>query len=141
MPLQNKRLFLMGIVLSVLGAVALITSVAVMSSYEGKAKLAQRVEKDEAGALFDEPYREIGSPQYYVVDDPEAYLPTPEGGDPTIALLSEDYLKEKGIYPTQLQSIRAIVNYARIAAAGVFLLGDILIVFAVLRRRQAGAAA
>ncbi|MDX2065047.1 MAG: hypothetical protein SFX74_04830 [Fimbriimonadaceae bacterium] len=139
--MRSNRLFLAGVVLGSLGAIALIASVPIMQTYEGKAKLAQRVEKDDAGALFDEPYRNIGSPQLYVIDDPKAFLPTPEGGDPTIALLSDDYLKANNLYPTQLQSIRTIVNYGRIAAAGVFIMGDILMILALMRRRQAGSTA
>jgi hypothetical protein len=133
MPLPSKTLILAGIALSALGAIAFIGSFPVMSYYEGKAVLAQRVEKDEAGALFDDPYRNIGSPQQFVIDDPKAFLP--EKGEDGVALLSEDYLKEKGIYPTQLQSIRAIVNYSRMGAGALFVAGDVLLVFGLLRRR------
>jgi hypothetical protein len=134
MQLPSKALMIVGAILSLLGVAALGISFALMAQYEAKAILAQRVEKDEAGALFDDPYRKVGSPQQYVIDDPKAFLP--DKGEDGVALLSEDYLLANNIYPTQLQSLRTVINYGRIAAAVVFVLGDALLIFGLFKRRK-----
>lgn len=130
MQRPSKFLRPVAIILLVVGALGLGASIPVMSSYEGKAALAQRVEKDTAGDLFGDAYRNVGEPQEYVIEDPKAYIEPAEDGTKRI---SEDYLKEKGIYPTQLRSVRAVVNYARIGFGITFLLGLAVFVFAAKR--------
>ncbi len=130
MQRPSKFLRPVAIFLLVVGALGLGASIPVMSSYEGKAALAQRVEKDTAGDLFGDAYRNVGEPQEYVIEDQKAYIEPAEDGTKRI---SEDYLKEKGIYPTQLRSVRAVVNYARIGFGITFLLGLAVFAFAAKR--------
>jgi len=127
MQRPSKFLRPVAIFLLVVGALGLGASFPAMGSYEGKAVLAQRVEKDTAGDLFGEAYRNIGEPQEYVIEDQKAFVEPAEDGTKRI---SEDYLKEKGIYPTQLRSIRAVVNYARIGFGIALLLGLVTFVLA-----------
>ncbi len=124
-----------------IGAVGFMASFAVESSYAGRAVLAQRVERDSAADLFDDTgaggTRPIGSPQMYVISDERAFLP--EAGPDGSKLLSDDYLKEKGIYPLQLKTVQFVASMARLGTGGVVGLG--LAVFYFARRRAAKASA
>jgi hypothetical protein len=98
-----KFLLIASRVLAVVAMVAFIASFPIRSIYEGRARLAQRIEQNNADSLFGSAGTPLGEPQLYIVDDPKAYL---EGrGDLGAARLDENYLKEKGIYPLQLQTV------------------------------------
>jgi hypothetical protein len=120
------------IVVAILSAGALLASFPVEASFERRSVLAQRVEVDEAAAgLFGEgpEYREIGSPQRVIVDEPGAFIDH-EGRK----LLNESYLREKRIYPLQLRTVSFTATLVRVSAAVLFLAS--LSALILLRRRR-----
>lgn len=98
----------------------------VVSSAKSKAVLAQRVEADKtAGALFgdsdQDAYRNLGSPQEFIIDDPKAFLAKP--GPDGVKRLDDGYLQAHNIYPTQLKTIEFEGELAQDGAIAALLLG------------------
>jgi hypothetical protein len=93
----------------------------------GQAKKVQLVKPSEGAALFDEVGENIGSAQELIIPDQAAFMDktTPEG----VPYVNDAYLKEKGIYPLQLQTVRyvgAMTRYGAIAGLVIGILGLLL---------------
>lgn len=130
-------LFWAAATVAALSLVVLVTTWPVVSSYQSKSILAQRVEFDEAAAsLFGDTdaYREIGSPQVLVIEDEEALLPGngPDGS----RLVSENYLKEKKIYPLQMRTVNFVAGVARLASGGTLVVALILVLILSARAKR-----
>ncbi len=120
------------IVIAALAAITLVASFPVEAQYASKSKLVQRVQQDPGAELFGDAGTPIGSPQQMIIEDPKAYLGSKD--EAGAELVSEGYLKENGIYPLQLQTVRYVVSnirYAGIAALLFSLLG-----FWLINRKQ-----
>ncbi|MBX7135286.1 MAG: hypothetical protein K1X67_21670 [Fimbriimonadaceae bacterium] len=123
-----KILRIMSLVVALLSLLALVASFPIESSYASKAVLAQRVEQSEASSLFGETGAKIGSPQRLVISDKSVFLP---GGENGVQLVDEAKLKEKGIYPLQMQTVTYVIGLTRVgsgvavlvALAGIWLTG------------------
>lgn len=103
---------------AVLALMALIASFPLRSNFAGRAKLALRIERNNADSLFGSAGTPLGEPQQYIVDDPKAYM---EGkSEEGALLLDENYLKENGIYPLQLQTVDYVAATVRIASGVAF---------------------
>ncbi|BDP43417.1 hypothetical protein DAETH_33860 (plasmid) [Deinococcus aetherius] len=97
--------------LALLALVALLLSFAVSALLTRDAALVQRVEPNAAASLFgegDSPGTPIGSPQLMIIRDPAAFLPG-EGEDGA-RLVSEVYLRERGLYPLQVKTVELVRN-------------------------------
>ena len=140
MPSPSKKGFLFWTVtlVAVLSALVLAASFPVVSTYRGKAIYAQRVEFDEAAAsLFGDtnPYQEIGSPQYLVIEDKAALLPgkTKDGAQ----MVSENYLREKKVYPLQLKTVDFVGSLIQQASGAALVVSLLLLALMAYRRRKA----
>ncbi len=102
------------IVIAALAAIVLVVSFPVEAQYASKSKLIQRVQQDPGAELFGDAGTPIGSPQQIIIEDPKAYLGSKD--ESGAELVSEGYLKEQGIYPLQLQTVRYVVSNVRYAA-------------------------
>lgn len=96
----------------VLGVLAVIGAWAAESSYAGRARLIQIVEPSEAATLFGDAGNMVGTPQQMIVGDEKAVMPGkgPNGS----VLVNSKYLREHGIYPLQLQTVRYVAHWVRI---------------------------
>ncbi len=126
--------------------------------FASRAVLCQRVEPSAESALFGEVGTKIGSPQMVIVSDPKAFLSSSlEGSAPPSAspsplegeglpgsgrdgvgggarLLNERYLRENGIYPLQLRTVRFFAYWTRIGCAAAAILA-VLALFWIRRPR------
>lgn len=119
------------IFLSLMGALTAGASFVVEQQFASRAKLVQRVVPSDASDLFGDVGENIGSPQELIIDDPKAFLnkKSPEGAE----YVNETYLKEKGIYPLQLQTVRFTASVVRMAGfADLVVCGALAL---ILRRR------
>ncbi|MBS1700888.1 MAG: hypothetical protein JST12_04445 [Armatimonadetes bacterium] len=89
--------------IAILCALGFLATFAVQSSYHGKAKLIQRIEKSASADLFGDAGTPIGEPAEYVIEDPKAFIGGPD--DKGVYQVDEGYLKAHQIYPTQLKTI------------------------------------
>jgi len=122
-----------GIVIAVPSVLTVVVATVTERSFESRATLVQRVERDETAELFGDPGTPIGSPQRLIIDDEGAFLPGEgEGG---ARLVNEKYLKEKGIYLLQMKTVNLMADMTRWGAGAGFLLGLGLVGFAAKRRR------
>jgi hypothetical protein len=94
-----------------LASALFVASFPIENSFASRAKLIQRVQPNEAAALFGEVGDKIGSPQKMIIDDAKAFLPT-EGED-GVAYVDENYLKANGIYPLQLKTVTFFASRVR----------------------------
>ncbi len=127
-----KTLKVLALVAMILGVTIAITTVAVESTYAGKAKLVQRVRKDAGSDLFGDSGTPVGSPQLLIIDDRRAFTgdKTPTGAE----IVDESYLEKSKTYPLQLKTVMYVSGLVRLAsllAAGVGLL-----VYVLVRRRN-----
>lgn len=104
-----KKLFL---VLAILSLIGFIATFPVQSSYQGKAKLIQRIEKSASADMFGDEGTPIGQPTEYIIDDPKAFLGGPD--DKGIYKVDEGYLKQNNPHPLQLKSVDFLANIFRI---------------------------
>jgi hypothetical protein len=124
-------------VVAVLSAVTLIATWPFVSSYESKAVLAQRVERDEAAAsLFGDAdsFQEIGSPQMLIIEDKGAFLPGKSKSG--AQMVDENYLKKKGLYPLQLKTVHFVGGLVRVGSGAVLAVSLALLAFLRLRSRR-----
>jgi hypothetical protein len=140
MQSRSKRgfFFWAASVVAVLSAVVLIATWPVGSSFERKAVLAQRVERDEAAAsLFGDAdaYQEIGSPQMLIIEDNGALLPGKAKSG--AQMVDENYLKDKKIYPLQLKTVQYVAGLVRMGSGAVLAVFLALLAFLRLRRTAA----
>lgn len=119
-------------VVAIAGLLLAIATFPMASSYEGKAKLVQRMRIDDASALFGEAGTPVGSPQKLIIDDPKAFSgsKTPEGAE----IVDEGYLEKNKIYPLQLQTVTYVTGLARIAGVVMLVVSGFLGWF--LRKRS-----
>jgi hypothetical protein len=110
-------------VLLAAAALAAAASVPVEGSFSSRAKLCQRVEPSKAAELFGDAGNFVGSPQDMIVDDPKAVL-AGQGPDGS-TLLDESYLREHGIYPLQLKSVRFVGHWVRLGGLLLMLLAAV----------------
>lgn len=109
-------------ILAGIGLAVIPLALGVQVGLSGRAQLIQRVEVSEAASLFGDAGTMIGSPQKMIIEDKAAFLPGegPEGA----RLVSENYLKEKGIYPLQLQTVEYLSQGVMLAGgASAFVFG------------------
>lgn len=127
-----RTLATVSIVFGILGLLVAIATFPVRQSYAGRAEQIQLARPaDAAGALFDETHTPIGSPQAMIIDDRAAFL---EGsGENGARLANDDYLREKGIYPLQLQTVDFIAGLVRL---GGLLAGGVGIGLGLWLRRR-----
>ncbi len=106
-----------------------------LNTYPGKAKLIQRIEKNEGADLFGETGTPIGSPQQYIIEDPKAFTgkKTTDGAEE----VDEKYLRDNKIYPLQLQTVRFIAQQSQLVSGATFILS--LIVFFWSKKRISSA--
>lgn len=139
MPSPSKKgfLFWAATIVAVLGLIVLVASIPVIGGYQSKAVKAQRVEFDEAAAsLFgdNDAYTEIGSPQTLIIEDQGAFLPgTSKGG---ARLVSENYLREKKIYPLQLKTVEYVGGLVRLGAGAAVGVSALALIFLRARQRR-----
>ncbi|MCW5938896.1 MAG: hypothetical protein KF884_04855 [Fimbriimonadaceae bacterium] len=105
----------------VLGAATVVGSFLVRDQMRASSDRYQLVRKTSQSELFGDVGEPIGSPQVYVVTDPQAVLPG-TGAD-GVKLLDDDYLRKKGSYPLQMQTVDAIADYARLGGGLAVLAG------------------
>lgn len=113
--------------LALLAAIALIATFPIRQSFASRAQLIQRVEPSAAADLFGDAGTPIGSPQMLIIDDASAFLPDVPG---EARRVDETKLREKGIYPLQLQTVDYLIAWVRGgagAAMGLFGLGWVLL--------------
>jgi len=103
-----KKLFLAIAVLCLLGFIATFP---VQSSFRGKAKLIQRVEKSAGSDLFGDEGTPIGEPTEYVIEDPKAFIGEPANG---VYKVDESYLKQNDPHPLQLKTVDFFASSFRI---------------------------
>ncbi len=126
-----KIISVAGLILFVAGLLGLAASVIVPITYQGRAKLIQRVESSGAAdALFDSAGTEVGSPEMLIIDDPKAFTgaKTESGAE----IVSENYLREHSIYPLQMKSVRFAAGMTMFGSALSSFVGGIA--FLVARR-------
>ncbi len=110
-----------------------IAAFVVEGQLAARAKLYQRIEITEEAQLFGEKGTMIGTPQLMIIDDKSAEAgPGPDGS----TLLNEQVLKEKGIYPLQLRSVREVAGLGKIALTAGFLIGLAGFAFAKSRLKR-----
>ncbi|MEQ1933206.1 MAG: hypothetical protein ABL962_04925 [Fimbriimonadaceae bacterium] len=116
-----------------LGLVAFLGSFAVANRYESHAERFQLVKPSEGAALFGDAGEPIGKPMEYVIFDRSVVMAdkTPEG----LAQLDDTKMKQKGIYPLQLQTVRYVIGLTRWGSVAVAALGGILLLWARRRLR------
>ena len=119
---------------AIVAAAILITTFPIEASFVARAQRVQRVLPSEQSELFGETGENIGTPQRVVIDDPKAFM-TGDLADGT-KRVNETYLQDNRIYPLQLQTVVAVLNYVRIGA----LTATLISMIAVVRTRQKGAA-
>jgi hypothetical protein len=117
----------------VLGTATILGSFLIREQMKASSDKYQLVRRTSQSELFGDVGEPIGSPQVYVVTDPQAVLPG-TGAD-GVKLLDDDYLRQKGSYPLQMQTVDAIANYARLGG-GLAVLGGA--VGLLLFRRRPG---
>ncbi len=126
--------------MKILKSLALVLAIACLLGFVGafvvegqmasRAKLYQRLEITAEAQLFGEKGTHIGTPQLMIIDDRSAEAgPGPDGS----TYLDERVLKEQGIYPLQLQSVREVAGISKIALTAGFLI--FLAVFAFAKSR------
>ena len=106
-----RRLAWLGLALAVL---VYAGSRVIEDQLASRASLYQRVEVSAESQLFGEKGTPIGTPQEMIINDPKAILPGEEHG---AKLVDEKYLREQGIYPLQLKTVRFFGHWSRIGAA------------------------
>lgn len=141
MPSPSKRgfLFWAAATAAALGILTLLATIPVLGNYRSKAVNAQRVEFDEAAAsLFGDKdaYTEIGSPQKLIIEDQQAFLPGERNG---AKLVSENYLRDKKIYPLQLKTVEYVGGLVRLGSGATLAVSLLLIaIYRFRRARNAG---
>jgi len=104
-----KKLFLALAVLCVLG---LIASFPVQSSYRGKAKMIQRIEKSDSSELFGDEGTPIGAPTLMIINDEKAFIGQPD--DSSLYKVDEAYLTKNQIHPLQLKTVDFLASNSRV---------------------------
>lgn len=129
-----KILKVFGLLALVGGLIAVIGSFVVANSFESRAKLIQRVERNEGAELFGEAGTAIGSPQKLIIDDPKAFTgdKTPEGAE----IVDEGYLKANNLYPLQLQTVTYAAEMTRYGGIAAIALGGLALWAAKRRSRR-----
>jgi hypothetical protein len=132
---KRKFWFLVAAVVATLSLIVLVASWPVVSGYEGRASLIQRVVVDKtAGDLFGDANEPVGSPQELIIDDPKAFV---SGSGPNGSkLVSESYLQEYKIYPLQIKTVRYVAGLVRLGAGVGLALGLLVLLTATIRRKQ-----
>ena len=114
--------------LALLAAVVLVLSLLTALWLGFRAETAQRVlPHDEATAtLLGEVGTPVGDEQVYIVFDERAFLELPAGDNTEVRWLNETYLRENGIYPWQMKTVRFVRNIVLgLSAAAVVLFGGL----------------
>lgn len=135
LPSRSPMLRRVAGLLALVALAVLLLSFAVSAVITRDAVLVQRVEPSAAAGLFGDETSAgtpIGSPQRLIVRDPAAFLPGEgEGG---ARLVSEAYLRERGVYPLQVKTVEVTRNAV---AVGAGLAAALLGVLWLLMRRRA----
>lgn len=116
--IMKKLLRSLLLVTAILSLLVAIATFPMEAQAKGRAKTYQIVKKSPEAALFGDVGEKIGSPQEYIVDDPSVILPQP--AEDGVLLLDDDVMKQKGVYPVQLQTVKFVLGTARMAS---FILG------------------
>lgn len=129
-----KILKILSLVAAIASVLAFVGSFPVEQSYASRAKLVQRVLKNDQAGLFGDLGEMVGSPQMLIIDDGKAFI---GGADDTgLYNVDERYLRDKKIYPLQLQTVQFVAGNVRLASSVAFILGTIG--FLALRRKNNG---
>lgn len=115
------------LVLSVISLLGFVATFPIQSSYHGKAKLIQRIEKSSSADLFGDEGTPIGEPTELIIEDPKAFIggPDPKG----VYQVDEGYLKAHDIYPRQLKTIDFFAGACRVGFALAAVVGGLLTYF------------
>lgn len=122
---------LFALILIGLGFLAFLGSFAVEYHYASHAGRYQLVKPSEGAALFGDAGEPIGKPMEYVIFDRSVVLEekTPED----LPLLDDTKMKQKGIYPLQLQTVRYVIGLSRWGSVPLAVLGGVFLLW--VRRR------
>lgn len=100
--------------------------------FESRSRIVQLVKPSKESNLFGEEGERIGSPQRMVILDARAFMSnSPVNGAWTV---DDNYLKANGIYPLQLQSVKAVTGVARIGFVAFILVS--LTILALIKRKS-----
>ena len=107
-------------VLAILALISIVVTFPIEGTYASKAKLIQRVEKNECASLFGDEGTKIGSPQQMIIEDPKAFMgePNAEG----IYQVDDKYLKDNNIPPLQLKTVSFVLSMARMGLGAALLI-------------------
>ncbi len=126
----------LSVLVVIVSAVALSATVPILSSYQGRAEMIQRMRVDaSADALFGDPSgTPLGSPQKMIIGDPKAFLPgTGDGG---VKLVSENYLTQHKIYPLQLRTVEFIIGNVWLGAGIGLVIGLLALWFTGRKQKR-----
>jgi hypothetical protein len=113
-----KTLFL---TLAVLCAIAFVLTFPLQSTFRGKAKMIQRIEKSASGDMFGDEGTPIGVPMMQIIEDEKAFIgPADSSGTYKV---DEHYLSEHKIHPLQLKTVDFLASISRLG----FVLSTILL--------------
>jgi hypothetical protein len=119
--------------IAILGLLGALGSLVAENSLNSQAKLIQRVEQSAEASLFGDEGTPIGSAQQLIITDPKAFTgsKTPEGAE----VVSENYLREQGIYPLQAQTVSYVSGLVRLGSLAMVIFG--IAGFVLIRRKLA----
>ena len=101
---------------------------------KSQARMYQLVQPSPEAALFGDVGTPIGSPQEYVITDEKAVIENPE--NPDLPYLDDTYLKENGIYPTQLKTVKFVTGLMKLGGAASLVIGLAIMLFARSRMKK-----
>lgn len=125
-------------ILAVLALVSIIVTFPVEGSFASKAKLIQRVEKNEGASLFGDEGTKIGSPQQMIIEDPKAFIGEPDAEG--VYQVDDKYLKDNNIPPLQLKTVSFVLSMARMGLGVAALIFGVAAFF-LFKKSQMPAAA
>ena len=111
-----KLLRILGLIALAAGMVGLLGSTIARQVYSSQAQLIQRVNPidPDIAALTGETGNPVGEPQLMIIKDKGAFLEgeTTEGAK----LVDDSYLKDKGVYPLQLKTVKFATQMTLLAS-------------------------
>ena len=118
----------------IVGVVTPAVGIISESKAKSQARMYQLVQPSAEAALFGDIGTLIGSPQEFVINDEKAIIENPE--NPDLPYLDDTYLKENGIYPTQLKTVKFVAGLMKMGGAAAFVAGLAMMLFARSRMKK-----
>ncbi|MFZ4506290.1 MAG: hypothetical protein ACOYON_01165 [Fimbriimonas sp.] len=120
--------------MTILAVVVAVATFPVENGYAARSVMAQRILPSANASLFGDVGEKVGSPQRLIIDDQAAFIAG--NGEEGVRLVNETYLRAKGIYPLQMQTVSFVAGNTRAVAALFAVIFGAIFVYQESRRRR-----